>query len=275
MKKLSLNEATDLGGNPIRLNDLRFVQNGLIECLAAIVKAIGYDATMILTGCIETTPLGFTAVSDGYICLNGEIFKHDAFAYPDLDAGGDGYYWVIDETYPSEGVKSFLSNPGPPINTFLERKIKLNVYTGTPPAAEYIYNSNARFNEPNYLWTKLVAAHGAWITTGFSINVNWTIVTGQPIKARITKDGYVECYFSLGKLDSTPAFTVFSLPAGLIPNKKHYVLALGSDTHVLTFEIGTSGAVQFVGDAGEITTGGSAGAPAYTYQGYFKIPLVI
>jgi len=275
MKKLSLNEATDLGGNPIRLNDLRFVQNGLIECFEAMTKAIGYDQTMILTGCIQTTPSGYTALSDGYVCLNGEVFKHDAFAYPDLDAGGDGYYWVIVETYPSEGVKSFLSNPGPALNTFLERKIKLEIYTGTPPAAEYIYNSNARFNEPNYLWTKLVAAHGVWITSPFTIDANWSIVTGQPIKARVTKDGYVECYFSIGKLNSTAAYIPFNLPTGYRPNKKHNVIALGDDNIMLTFVINTNGDVQFVGDAAWISIGGTAGAPAYLYQGYFKIPLVI
>lgn len=275
MKKLSLNEATDLGGNPIRLNDLRFVQNGLIECFDAVCKAIGYDQTIILTGCVETTPPGYTALSDGYVYLNGEIFKHDAFAYPDLDTGGDGYYWVVVETYPSEGVKSFLSNPGPPLNTFLDRKIKLDVYFGTPPSAELIYNPNARFNEPNFLWTKLNAAHSPWITSGFDINTNWSIVTGNPIRARLTKDGYVECYFSIGKINSTPAFSVFSLPTGYIPNKKHFVIALGLDTHTLTFEIQTSGSVQFVGDYTQISFGGSAGAPTYPYQGYFKIPLVL
>jgi hypothetical protein len=275
MKKLSLNEATDLGGNPIRLNDLRYVQNGLIECFEAIVKAIAYDATMILTGCIETNPTGFKALSDGYVCLNGEIFKHDAFAYPDLSGGGSGYKWVIVETYPSEGTKAFLSNPGAPINTFLERKIKLEIYTGAYPGVDLVYNPLARFNEPYYLWTKLAAAHGDWITFPFSISSDWSIVTGQPIKARVTRDGYVECYFKIGKLNSSASLIPFNLPTYYRPNKKHNVIALGEDNIMLTFTINTNGDVQFVGDDSWISIGGTSGAPAVLYQGYFKIPLVI
>ena len=275
MKKLSLNETTDLGGNPIRLNDLRFVQNGFLEGFEALVKAIGYDQTMILTGCIETSPSGYTNVTDGYVCLNGEIFKHDAFAYPDLDTGGDGYYWAIVETYPSDGIKSFLGNPGPSLNTFLERKVKLEIYSGSPPSAEQVYTQTSRFNEPNYLWSKLVSAHGEWITSPFSIDPHWSIVTGQPIKARLTRDGYVECYFLLGKLDSVTSIVPFTLPTGYRPNKNHNVIALGDNAVMLAFQIKTNGEITFVGDESWISTGGTTGSPAYTYQAYFKIPLVI
>ena len=276
MKKLRLDESLELGGSPIFLNDLRFMQNGYIEALEALLKGIGNNNSVIaLHGITYGGGGSGFYISDGYLFVNGEICKHDATDYPDLDLGFDGYYWDTEDVFDIEGLKSFASG-GSPIDTYVTKKAIAVAYTGSLPSGKVACSYEVKLKEAvlellltistigSQLWPKLNAANEAW--QAMSFNSPWANATGHTSKYRKTADGYLECWLFVKKTSAGTSTLCNFSDASYRPNKRHSSVFLAAGSVPIGIVMYPNGDLIH-----EVETLGIG----TEYQGYFKIPLTI
>lgn len=102
MKKLN----TFTGGHPLKLDDLAYLQAGVIDALKGVVDGLGTNSqNFILQGVVVTT---FT-YTGGYIYFNGEIYPVDAGSVPPLGLGHQ-YYWQVDEVTESPSPTTYQNS---------------------------------------------------------------------------------------------------------------------------------------------------------------------
>ncbi len=103
-------KTTNIGGLPIKLNDLRFINNGLKEAFKGVMSSYGItdSITIVLNGCEKTSVSGTTTIASGFVSIGGEICYVPLHSYPD-PAVGEFEYWDIDLTFDPSGSKVFQS----------------------------------------------------------------------------------------------------------------------------------------------------------------------
>lgn len=126
-------KTTDIGGFPVVLNDIRWIEAGVIESIRAICRSLLPSGTtnMVLNGC-HVTALGDNvySVAQGwvYLAIEGreEICQVDAHTYTHDGAPGDiAPRWTYQLTYDTTGNKIF--NNGQTKQTYLMVKAKIVV----------------------------------------------------------------------------------------------------------------------------------------------------
>lgn len=131
MRRLDLQ---DNGGIPIVLDDIDWLTGGVIEALKSILDLCG-DAQkkgVALSG-MEVTYSNFNYNwTDGYIYMNGEIYKVDAGNIQGQTGVGLGYYYNINNTYDVTGDK--VMKNGTQTSTY--KIMKVEVKFGTPPTGQ-------------------------------------------------------------------------------------------------------------------------------------------
>lgn len=85
MNKLLFNE----GGQPLYLDDIAFLQSAFSDCIKGMISTYG---NVILSGCSVTYSNGKANWEEGYISLNGEIYKVNAGSI--TAAESDQLFWV-------------------------------------------------------------------------------------------------------------------------------------------------------------------------------------
>jgi len=94
------------GGFPVFLNDIRFEQESVRSAFKALLSAFNLSSeSFIISGCDITVSGDDYTVTEGYVCLNGEICKVDAHSI--TRTGNNAIAWKIDITYNPIGLKVF------------------------------------------------------------------------------------------------------------------------------------------------------------------------
>lgn len=130
---MNLFETNDLGGLPLRLNDLRFMQDAWREGASGFLSIFGLDPNTPYLISAESYVISLPNMSAGdyYIAYQNEIYKGDAFTV-DLTAlaPGENIYVSLTEVNDSAGSKIFAN--GITRETYKVRKAEM--VTGfTPP----------------------------------------------------------------------------------------------------------------------------------------------
>ncbi|MCO5229617.1 MAG: hypothetical protein M9958_00535 [Chitinophagales bacterium] len=91
-------DTSKLGGHPLYLQDVGFVQNAYKEAIDGITSSLGADC-YILTGCVKSLQsAGVWAISEGYVVLDKEVFKVSAHTVSFLSES-DPLFWSIHQQY--------------------------------------------------------------------------------------------------------------------------------------------------------------------------------
>jgi hypothetical protein len=103
---------TEPGGMPLFLEGLDFSQQATRDTFLALMSAYGIDITegFIISGCIITgTDEDGYDITEGYICVTGEIFKVDAHSIGPKDVGAQ-YFWSVLQTNDPAGNVAFADS---------------------------------------------------------------------------------------------------------------------------------------------------------------------
>jgi len=132
-------DTTKTGGFPFVLDDLRWMQQGIMEsfkALANLTTPLGSPLvdTAILVGIQDIFIFGNYANirSEGFLYHNGEVLYCEGSPQVSEQSGYDWYFYIEDTAEMSlpSGIKSFKDGSGP-YSVYLNRVAKLS-YTDTP-----------------------------------------------------------------------------------------------------------------------------------------------
>lgn len=228
-------KTTDIGGLPIKLNDFRFINDGIKEAFRGIMSSYGItdSMTIIISGCEKTSATGTTTITEGYVSIGGEVCFVPEHSYPDI-APGEFEYWVIDVTYDPEGTKVFQSTST--FETYEVRVGKIQIDTVVPSGYTAYDDAQTLFEA---MRPQLNIGEPITLTLEPNIDVQ------QPFTAFKSIDGIVSFEGKL-LLNTTGvvggAFQVTTLPIGYRPAyEMHTPFFVGGEQWDMY--IGTSGNV--------------------------------
>lgn len=129
------------GGHPIELDDLRWMDSAYRNAFLGLLSGFGIlpNETFILSGCNKTTSGSTITVTEGYICLEGEILYMPEQTYP-VPTGSDVDYFELDVTYDPLGNETFEDTTTH--DTYEIRQAKISV--GTPASGTITLLSNVK-----------------------------------------------------------------------------------------------------------------------------------
>lgn len=118
-----------IGGHPIELDDLRWMDESYRNAFFGILSAFGISPaeTFVLSGCVKTITGSTVTVTEGYLSIAGEVLFLPAQSYA-VPSGVDEDYFELDISYDPTGLETFEN--GTPHNTYEIRNAKISV--GTP-----------------------------------------------------------------------------------------------------------------------------------------------
>ena len=94
-----------LGGHPLRLNDLGFIQDSARDQIASICKSFGADL-LLMYGVVATLDAGTEYTwTKGSVYLNGELYFVDAQV---VATETDNFGWKISETFENLYNRDFI-----------------------------------------------------------------------------------------------------------------------------------------------------------------------
>ena len=167
----------DDGGFPLELDDIRWEQAAVREAFYGFLNGFGFDSSgsMILKGCDRYTVSLIDYYHDGWLALNGEIYKVVGDVLP-IPAFGEVLYWDSIESYDSTGNEQFedTSSHG----TYLIRRAR--VVAGPAPLyyfafedatladkiAHLLAGTFATIDQPNWIAPILITSPQIWANTG-------------------------------------------------------------------------------------------------------------
>lgn len=213
MNRLNL---TFLGGDPLTLDDLEFLQNALIETLTGVASVFqnGTLDPIIVSGINFVTSGSNYIVSNGYIIYNKEFYYVEGGTFPTSTV----FCIDIAEAYDSAGNQTFEDLT---VNqTWIIRRGKVKGITGGPgeiDIADFIslkqaYQSLGILFSEETLWTNL-GLQTTWLSYGGSF--------GTP-RYRKDKIGHVELDCSVKNVDTSNGSLIAQLPVGFRPLYKKY-----------------------------------------------------
>lgn len=200
---------TDVGGLPLVLNDLRFIDAAYRLGFYGLASAFGITPadSFVLSGCALTIGIsGSDLIYDntaGYICLAGEIYAVDAQTGLTVTSGNSAR-WDVITSNDAAGAKVFKD--GTTYQTYQVRKAKLisSADTSKMPA-----------NAPSLI-TKirtLTSYATAWVAP--TIGADFTNVSGQEVAYRKNAIGNLEIRGNYTAV--AVSGTLFTLPSGYRP----------------------------------------------------------
>jgi len=161
MNKLLI-PSTNIGGHPLTLNDLRFLQDAILDALKGLGAGFGnaLDDTYILAGC-EVVLAGVLTynVAEGYMLYKGEVCKVDAHTY--IGSLATAKWDVAGSIYDIGSEKAYKS--GAIYQTRQIRKVKL--WIGILAPLGILYTLAERL--PAKMLTLLSTAY-EWINISFA-----------------------------------------------------------------------------------------------------------
>jgi len=229
-------KTTDNGGFPYDLNDIRWLQDGVRETFAALIKTFdnSYQA-IIICGCqISDAGGGNSILSEGYIYIAGQIYYVPAIAVP--FAYGPGYLWVISNTFDANGLETFedLTNN----NTYQINRVQLQ-------------SSGSGVDVSDAVFLRDIIHKNSWVTATLASNFTSSIVGG--VKVRLEKNGEVTINAKVYWDGTGTPTLIFTLPVGYRPNRSWtFIVANNEDMNAtandaIFINVKTNGEVVFTG----------------------------
>lgn len=83
-----------IGGHPLKLDNLTHSRDGLLEAFKGLASFLG--DFFVASGGVVTTGGGFSAVTDGFVVLAGEVYRVDAESIPIVSGT---LVWEVRETF--------------------------------------------------------------------------------------------------------------------------------------------------------------------------------
>jgi hypothetical protein len=251
MNKLVL---THIGGHPLRLQDLKFMQDANFAAFAALSKGFihGSEESFILGG-LETTPgSGVVSFSEGWISYKGELMY--VAASPNVSTADDIVIAPV-STFPSPNPLTYKD-----LSTKNVREVRTAIVTNLGSLTEYI-----SYPKPieRLIGNRINDLNGSWQVEGidFTLTSNCTVMPGsgygdlQTVKFRKTWDGYVEFVGGIKVLSiSSGAVDFFTVPSGYEPphdiNASLMCYNSSTDGIAIRVRVKSDGTVQQVWNAG-------------------------
>lgn len=217
-----------LGGYGLELDDLIQEQNNIRDAFKGILSRFGLTEAngVILSGCeITNNGVDYT-IADGYVAIDGEVFKVDSHTVTMSLTGSDKHIWSIEETANPNGNES-LENAST-VDTYLNRRAK--VIVDDPGGNPYMPMEAPRVN---VIGSGLNKAYEVGITqvngsTYIPFNspgggAHWPGIGADPLQPlTVYKDinGMVHIQGAV-QLGSITTGKICDLPAGLRPQATH------------------------------------------------------
>jgi hypothetical protein len=133
-------DTQNLGGQPIFLDDLRYMQLGNLQAFQGILTSvIDTQEVVVLSGCIESTAGALTQISDGYVARNGVVFRVLSHTFDPSLAGVP--VWEMYEEIDPAGLTSFQD--GSTHEVYKERLFQ--VIMGSITAINPAYNGTKNY----------------------------------------------------------------------------------------------------------------------------------
>jgi len=230
---------TYIGGLPLKLNDLNFIQDAVKSVLEGVVKGFAPSVNFKISGCEVLKSNETTYVcSSGWIFLNGEILfvkEHTKVSSGDKDTP---CFFKLSTSYNPAGRKVFKKGGTKDCYQIREAVLETSV---TAPVGALLWNGNVlkdwlRIEDP---WHE-VGAVGEPV-----FHSSWTSNVFQKLKFRKTRDNIVfitgyTCYNGSDVL--LPL--VFTLPEAYRPRQMVNRLCSGAGDNIVRLHIETNGAVN-------------------------------
>jgi hypothetical protein len=264
-------------GLTFSVEDFRFEQNAVRKMLEMLGWAFAnpfvpaFNQSAISVG-VMPKMLSYQSNATDVVLYGGIAVVYGEMCEIKIDtysSAGLKFYWDIEETVDTAGDQNLILNPSTQVSLWKIRKAILVPYTGSLPAGKVKFGDE--YSMADVLHDVLNTSNEDWQNA--NIIGSWSNYNASATKFRKTWDGYLECWFFVGKYASG-ADNVFQLPGGYIPNRPHLVTVFREtvDAQVM-FKVDTDGYFKRV--SGDPLAGGTNGSPNVGWQGYFKVPLVI
>lgn len=234
-------KTTDLGGFPVVLDDLRWIDDSVRDAFKAIFAS--YGDKFIISGCdlsYDNINLEYTC-TEGYIYFNGEILKC-AGGIASHDGEVNIAVWNLETLYDAAGLKAFANEVSH--DTYEIRRAKFQSVDIEEIAGKLLATSAKRLHE--LISESLIENEEDWRYPGEvgepAFLGSWETVEMPPLsKIRFKKDlsGNV---FLQGHATAPTAETheVFQLPSGYRPAKTLlFVCGYPNENHEITMVVVT------------------------------------
>jgi len=242
-----------IGGMPLELDDIEWVDESVREAFYGLISALGITApgSFKLSGCeVTITPNGGNddyACTEGYICLEGEVYKVDACTvsinpinqmvifYPDI---------IVDMSKP----KTFEDTSTH--YCYEIRKAVLKAVTQVAPSPYMDYNA-PYFTE--VIRNKIKDLESTWTLVGTdpAFESGWSNLGGANEVTAFRKDAFDNVTIKGVVTSSTPTGKIFTLPLDYRPKyTRNYPCYYG--TSIVVISVYSTGEVRVV-DTGNTT----------------------
>lgn len=235
-------KTTNNGGFPYDLDDIRWLQGGIKETFAALIKTFddGFAAIKICGCQISDAGGGNFILSEGYIYIAGQIYFVPAITSP--FAYGPGYKWVISNTFNATGLETFedlTSN-----NTYQINRVVLQ-------------SSGTGVDVADAVFLKDIIHKNEWAAT-VTLASNFVSAISGGVKARLEKNGEVTVHGKVYWSGVGSPTLMFTLPPELRPNRSWTFMVTNNADVVATLNYNIYINVQTDGDV--VYTGYGIGA---------------
>ena len=204
MKKLI---TTNLGGHPIKFEDLEFLQEQIRELSIASFGFLDAAKVTLLKGIdLSVSTDGYTVtVTEGYVWYDNEFFH--VSAHEAQGSGSEVAKWVVVESWDSRGNKEFYEEGVGYVDVYKIRELKLDFVSTASPGVTLA-------NTQSYLKQK-----EAWITPSLATfwNDGLSYPGSYPFKYRKNELGQLEIV-GAAYVDGNERVG-FILPEGYRPNE--------------------------------------------------------
>lgn len=200
-------KTTQVGGQPIVLDDLRFIHEATTQAFKGVMSSYGIAAAdgIILSGVIRSIVGPDVEYTEGYVSLGGEVLYFPAQTYP-IPVTPENEYLTIDVSYAPEGLKVFENTTSK--DTY-EVRNALMVKSATLPSGGVIWDDLKRFYD---VIRTNVDTERVGVVKDFAGN---TIPEGYLLcdGSEVSRDTYAALFTAIGTLwGGGDGLTTFNLP---------------------------------------------------------------
>lgn len=239
---------TDIGGFPVVLDDIRFIDTAIRESFAAVFKSFMQNedtsnVALIIHGCEKTTTGTFPTItntySPGIVVLDGEPLLFQGLVVSGVDVARR---WVIDNTFDPSGDKLFKN--GDTNSTYQIRTAKL---VPALTSTQFLFNSSKTIN-------------GQILAAVHSFNTEWNVIPSSLYQDPFDEGEpkYMRDALGFAHLGGVANYGYYTadhiigvLPVGfrpLVVVQQRIEASSGTITGNALIRIETDGTIHFVGD---------------------------
>lgn len=225
---------SDLGGHPIYMEDLEFLQEQIRELAEAAFGYCDPAIVTVLNGCeVTVSGDGYTiTVTEGWAVYDNEFYYIPA--QEATGSAGEVAKWRIAEAYDSRGLKTFADPAVGNKNTYLVRTLSLDFY---PVISDGILFSDTVIYGSNLAWQEA------------SVNSPYT----GTFKYRVTREKKLEILGTIGLASSNFSTAIFVFDEDYWPlTEQALPVAITNMGAAAKITLKTNGEFTYTGYPGQI-----------------------